>query len=353
MTTTIDIAQIVATATPDSSHTAVDLGRVDLAPVVRGDIPPVTPGLVYRDDGEGLLYPGALHDLHGEPSHGKSWLTLLAAREVLYAGHGAVVLDYEGTAATFVERLRRLGVDDELLADPAKVAYHNLAGASSPAVVAGLVDQAAAMHAGLVIIDAMLPALVRNGLDDNSNADLAGFYEHLVRPLTATGAAVVTVDHLTKDAATRGRGARGAGAKLQLVDVSYSVKLVTPFARDRAGMFKIVCAKDRFGTYAIAETVAEAHVEPRDGNIAIDLRAPADTGNGPFRPTHIMENVSRALEDHGELNTRALRSATRGNDKTKPLAVELLVNEGYIARRTEGRETLYTSIRPFRDGPPS
>jgi hypothetical protein len=335
----------------DAGASTPDLGRVDLGTVVRGDTPTVTAGLVYRDDGEGLLYPGALHDLHSEPSHGKTWFSLLAGRDVLYGGGGLVVLDYEGTAPTFVERLRLLGVDDELIADEQRVAYHNLTGRTSEQQVAALRDEVASLRAGLVVVDAMLPALVRNGLDDNSNADLATFYESFVRPLTTTGAAVLCVDHMTKDAATRGRGARGAGAKLQLVDVSYSVRLVKPFSRDRAGSFKIVCAKDRFGTFAIGETVADVQVARRDAGVMLELRTPErHDPDAPFRPTRIMEYLSRALEDHGELNTRALRVASRGDDKVKPLAIELLVNEGYIERHAKGQQVLYRSVRPYRDG---
>jgi hypothetical protein len=37
------------------------------------------------------------------------------------------------------------------------------------------------MHAGLVVVDAMLPALARNGLDDNSNAEPRQFLRG-VRP---------------------------------------------------------------------------------------------------------------------------------------------------------------------------
>ena len=205
-------------------------------PIVRGERPPVVPGIVYRDDGTGLFYPGALHDLHGEPGTGKTWVVLFAVAETLRVGSSGAYLDYEGTAATFVERLRALDVADDVVADPLRVAYHQLFGRTNPAQVAGLVDQLTAMDATFVGLDAMLPALIRNGYDDNSNADLAAFYETFAaRPLTSTGAALVCTDHMTKDTTTRARGARGAGAKLQLVDVSYSVKLTRAFSRDRAG----------------------------------------------------------------------------------------------------------------------
>ena len=227
-----------------------------------------------------------------------------------------------------------------------RVAYHNLVGKSSPVQVAALACELD--NVGVVAIDSMLPALIRNGLDDNSNSDLAAFYDVIARPLTAGGAPVVTVDHLTKDAANRTRGARGAGAKLQLVDVSYTVKLTKSFSKTREGDFKITCAKDRFGTFGIGETVADVTVTPYlDDSVTIHVGTPATVDpEKPFRPTRIMENISRALEESGPLNTNTLRTAARGDDKVKPLARTLLVNEGYIAEEHVGRESIYSSRSP-------
>jgi hypothetical protein len=307
---------------------------------------------VHRDDGAGILYPGALHDLHGEPGHGKSWFAFHAGAEALRTGGAFGVLDYEGTPHVFVDRMRALGVDDDVLCDRDRVAYHNLPGKTGRREVEALTVQFIAMEARLVVLDAMLPALVRNGHDDNSNSDLATFYETVTRPLTAGGAAVCCVDHVTRDPSTRTRGARGAGAKLQLVDVSYSVKLTRAFSRTQAGDFKVVCEKDRFGTWSIGETVAVVHVEPHAGGtfLEVDVRTPEQSDpDRPFRPTRIMENISRALEEAGPLATNALRTAAKGDDKVKPLARSLLVNEGYISEKREGQATVYASLKPYRD----
>jgi hypothetical protein len=328
------------------------LGRVDLGPILRGEEPAAKPTLAARDDGAGIFYPGALHDLHGEPGHGKSWLTLHAGAEALRANTSFAALDYEGNAHTFVARMRALGVPDDILDDPDRVAYHNLLGKTSAEQIDELVDEFTTMGVAFVALDSMLPALIRNGYDDNSNADQAAFYETVTRPLTMSGAAICCVDHMTKDATTRVRGARGGGAKLQLVDVSYSVKLSRPFSKDTPGEFRVICDKDRFGTYSIGQTIAEVTLDPHAGGTIVELavRAPR-TGNSeaPFRPTRIMERASRALEQDGELNALSLRGAVKGDDKTKPLAIDLLVNESYIAVRKDGQTKLYRSLRPYRE----
>ena len=153
----------------------VDVGRVDLARIVRGEDPPTEPGLVYRADGTGLIYPGGVHDLHGEPGHGKTWLVVYVMAEALRTGAGVLALDYEGAPHTFVERLRALGVDDATIADASRIGYHNIPGVTGDEHVKVLASEVDELGAAFVSFDAMLPALARSGLDDNSNSDVARF----------------------------------------------------------------------------------------------------------------------------------------------------------------------------------
>jgi 5S rRNA maturation endonuclease (ribonuclease M5) len=336
----------------------VDVGRVDLARIVRGEEPPTRPGLIYRDDGTGLVYPGAVHDLHGEPGHGKTWLVCYVIAEALRTGAGVLALDYEGAPHTFVERLRALGVADETIADADRVAYHNIPGVTHGDHVQVLASEVVELGAAFVSFDAMLPALARNGLDDNSNSDVASFYESTVRPLTRAGASVITLDHLTKDTTGRVRGARGAGAKLQLVDVSYAIKLVEPFSRHQEGAFKLVCAKDRFGTFGINENVALVRVIPSDGGAAVEIRieppsqSDAVAWNGP---THLMEEVSRYLE--GE-HLRSIDPPTqteildqvKGRRQWLLEALNELTNGRWTSKERDGRFIRYRLREPYREG---
>src|SRR5262249_24947852 len=154
--------------------------------------------------------------------------------EILQSGAGIVCLDFEGTARTFVERLRAFGVPDDVIVDPSRVCYANMPGRITPDHVATLKARMDSLAAAFVGVDAVLPALARSGLDDNSNSDVAHYFENSVRPLADAGVAVVTIVHIVKVAAGRGRGARGAGAKLQFVDLSYSLRPIKSFSRYEA-----------------------------------------------------------------------------------------------------------------------
>jgi AAA domain len=322
----------------DGQASRSSVALVDLGAVVRSDAPPLTPGIIYRDDGTGTLYPALVHELHAEPGAGKTWFALYACGEAVRTGGSVLFVDYESSPAVFVERLRALEVDDDIIANPERVGYVN------PDVGLGVGELAEFHRLGdkraLVVIDAAGPALARQGFDENSNHDVARWHETFVRPFTRGGAAVLVLDHLTKNPETRVRGSRGASAKLQLVDVSYSAKQVRGFSRSSGGVVAITCAKDRNGHFAIGEAVATVHLEPHPGGLTIDVRSPED-----HKPTVLMDRVSRFLEGTDSSSQRGVREHVTGKATGLRWALDELVAEGCVSLE-DGR---YRSVRPYRD----
>ena len=106
-----------------------------------------------------------------------------------------------------------LGVADDVIADPSRICYANMPGRITPDHIATLMRaHGCSQGAAFVGVDAMLPALARSGLDDNSNTDVAHYYENNIRPLADAGVAVVTIDHIVKDSAGPGPDSR-SGSK--------------------------------------------------------------------------------------------------------------------------------------------
>ena len=337
------------------SNCEVDIGEIDLTPFVRGDEPPVSLEVLFRDDGQGLLYRPGVTDIHGDPGTGKTLLVQYAIAEILKSGAGIVLLDFEGTARTFVERLRSFGVADDVIMDGSRVLYANMPGKITPEHVAALQDRMDSLAAAFVGVDAMLPALARSGLDDNSNSDVAHYFENNVRPLADAGVAVVTIDHIVKDSAGRGRGARGAGAKLQFVDLSYSLKPVKSFSRHEAGSFKLLCDKDRHGNFAAGSTVATVKVTPTDRLISMTLEAPQDVSAEGWKPTGLMEKVSRYLERHREANPvppskTEICDAVPGRKEWKIEAIDALAAGSWITPEKHGNSVRYWLNTPYREG---
>jgi hypothetical protein len=422
------------------------LRYVDLGPILAGEPPDLSPIVLHTTDGAALLYRG-INNLLGEPSLGKTLIAEHAAAEVLAAGGAVVMVDWEDTAGTFVERMRALGVPDDAL-QSSRVRYLNVDGALDDAdratlrtiveaalipdgtfdekfdiIVSDDVVRAAIEHhvtygclpnygddqtadhdrandearrtiesysalelanltigttaddldpdawietvplerrrQVLVIIDAYAPALAADGAAENDNTEVTGWTNATLRPLARAGACVLVLDHVQKDPNARTRGGRGAGAKLALVDgTALEVRLVKAFSRGQAGAVKLVIAKDRPGLVGpIGATAALVHIEPTgDDGLEIRVEPPEQTttDTGTFRPTHLMEKISIALErlevagerlptsreielDHVEGKGSAIRAGLR-----------VLIDEGYVERVPGERGRIgHRSLRPF------
>lgn len=267
---------------------------VDLTAALAGeDIPP--PDLLHRTDKVPLLYRGKTHWFQGESESCKTWAAGLAACEVLTGGGDVLWIDFEDDDRTIVNRLRGLGASpdairghltyvrpDEPLGDArARV---------SPAEM-DLRDLLAARTFDLAVVDGVTEAMLTEGLELKDNSDIAAFMRRLPRRLADTGAAVVAIDHVTKDRESQGRYALGGQHKLAgLTGAAYRFDVVRPFARpagaepsngvvtitvkkDRPGYVRARATSERVGTLTLAaypDGGISAAVEPPDKDPAPD-----------------------------------------------------------------------------------
>ena len=328
---------------------ATSWAPVDLSAVLAGGQPDERPTLLERSDGVALIYRKRLHSLVGEPESTKGWLALAAAAERVRAGGPVVYIDFEDSAANIAARLLALQLEPELIGK-----WFHYVRPDEP-VSEDALETLLALESALVILDGVTEALALEGLDLASNQDVAEFFKRCARPFARAGAAVVLVDHVVKDKESRGRYAIGAQHKLAGVDVAYSVELLEPFGRGRAGKARLVVKKDRPGHirgHADEHgTAAVAHLDSAaDGTVRVTL-TPADTSerNETFRPTNLMEKVSRALEQEPGLTRNAIRTAVGGSTRYVDLARELLVAEGHVEVRREGQAHLHFAVSPYRE----
>jgi hypothetical protein len=222
----------------------------------------------------GMLYRGRVHSLAGEPDSGKTTLGYSWALETVRAGHLAVIFDQECGTDAAAARLRDLGATD---AELDAVAYYPFPGrAWGPGNRAALAAEMTDVKPGLMLWDSVAEFMAAAGLDEDRAGDVTRFYSQVLRPCTASGAAVVILDHNAKQA-TGSRYARGSGAKLAGVDVAYRVEALTPFSRDRDGSLSLTVTKDRAGWLhrdwlvqvtrsPLAVTIAKAEPRPAGQN---------------------------------------------------------------------------------------
>lgn len=193
----------------------------------------------------GLLYPGHVHSIAGDPESGKTVLGAHLVLEQVRAGRRALWIDEEMGEDQVADLLVAFGAtDDELDA----VDHYAFAGLRpTPRDAEALNALMTLLQPALVVVDSSGASLAAADLDENSNRDASAFYLHLLLPMRKHGAAVVVLDHQLKAGAKGSRYAVGAGAKLRLVDVAWALTTLSAFDRKRSGRVRLECTKDRRG----------------------------------------------------------------------------------------------------------
>jgi hypothetical protein len=344
------------------------------------------PSILARADGACLFYRRKVHSVHGESESGKSWLVQCAAAEVLSAGEPVLYIDFEDDAGPVAERLIRLGVPEAIVDNPAMFSYIRPDASPDAATETAAFSALLSQHYSLAVVDGVTDAMGLFGLSGKDNDDVAAWQRKLPRALArATGAAVVCVDHVSKDPDTRGRFALGGQHKMAGLDgAAFVVEMAQPFAVGLAGMATVRVGKDRPGRIRSlggrwrkrdrTQLIANFRLDSSDTErtvwsldvpgIDTDEDDPADQGRSAavFRPTWCMEKVSRYWEVTDDLAQRsttktekALADEQRDSGRrigrdTWRVAVDRLVAEGYAEFEPGPRKShLHTIVRPYRE----
>jgi hypothetical protein len=194
-----------------------------------------------------------------------------------------------------------------------------------------------------------------HGLKPNENDDVAKWQQLLPKRLKKLGIASVEIDHLPKDP-TRKKTALGGGHKKAGTDVTYLMESVETFGRGKSGSSRLMLSKDRGGHVTAIEVGPNRQVglvrfdAGDDGSLKVTVEPPEDR-SGPFRPTFLMEQVSRVIEAHPRATKNTIRQLVNGKNDAKDLALTLLVDEGHVEIERDGQAHRHTSVKPFREVP--
>jgi hypothetical protein len=303
------------------------LNRYPLADLMARGVPP--PELLA----DGLLYRGAAHLLAGEPEAGKTTLAAWWMRELLSQGEAIVYLDEESGPELMAEKLDAVGIPIGQVAG--LLHYYPFPSRTwDQSDLAGLHAILADVRPALLVADSMSAFMAAADKDENWSKDARRFVQTvLLEPARAYNLASIVTDHLAKNDGG-GRYARGSGDKLAVVDVSYRLECVTPFARDRSGLVKLICKKDRRG-YIGRDRAWEFRV--LTGNGGIELDAPTVAAE----PLAITDGLSPA--------SRKVLEALEAADG--PLTVKQ-IGDQVVAKHGHGlkRPTIQLALRDLLEG---
>lgn len=346
--------------------------RVDLSQYVDGTYSRPVATLFPRSDGECLIYPGLIHSFHGESESCKSLILMGEAVRLMKAGQNVLWVSFDSDAAEDVSRAMRMGcTPEDILAHLDYRRPDSPPGPGAEGYRDMFVHPDGTNKQGqyaLAVIDGVTDAinLLAGGAAKGDPNDLyVQFARILPRRLAdKTGAAVVLIDHVAKDAESRGRFAIGAQAKMsQLTGAAYVVEPAEDAPQiDGKGTVILRVGKDRPGTVRRASGPRRAKDRTQEAaRVIVDDTGPwtvvtvePPAVQDPFatedRPVDIMAAISRFLEDKPEgMSGRSIETAVSGNAARIRLALELLINEGFVLKTEggRGRATLHSLSRPF------
>ena len=311
---------------------------VDLSPFLDGTYHQEVPTVSKTFGTKCLFYAGRLNEIHAEPATGKTNVLMAASVAELEEGGTVLYIDPEDTPEGFTRRIRMLGASPNDVRERVKY-LHN------PSQEEILAAQTWALQnkPTLVILDGLAESMAAVGADENKASDVLIFFRKNLRPFAEAGAAVVIADHVTKSAENRGQFARGSGAKAGRYDgVSYEIVAAKAYTPNQEGFVRLKVQKDRNGGVGARGVIAaELHFIPGTaGQTLTTFREPAETPEGPWKPTAIMGKIMKHLEAVGEESTSGLRGLG-GNTEHTGMAIRYLKEEGKIDIRKEGKKILH------------
>jgi hypothetical protein len=356
--TLTELAKPQLTVVPDidADHIEVQRERSSWFPKpldLTGESEEPAPEFLSRSDGHRLFYRGKINALLGESESGKTWVALMAVKQALQIQQKVIYLDFEDSGKGILMRLRALGLEDRHFEN---FTYANPDQNLGLDERLDLIEALNTIQAELVIVDGVNAAMTLLNLELTSNRDATFFSQQLLKPLANSGAAVITVDHVTKSKESRGNYAIGAQAKRADINgAAIMVEVVMPFGRGMSGELTLKVTKDRPGhVRAVSKEAKFAGTvqlkSSADGSVEMTILAPLGETNR-LRPTHLMESVSKVLEGANKtLSKNAVVGEVTGRKEWVLIACQILVDEKYIAIEHGARNALNLKLlRPYRE----
>lgn len=332
-------------------------GRIDLTSYTNGSYKAPDAELMPRADGICLLYPGLVHSLHGESESGKSWIMQAEMARVLKAGGSVLMVDFESDPASVVQRLRLLGVSDSDIMT--NFDYRRPEMRPESALERAAWEDMLKGSYKIAVIDGVTDALGLWGAKTVDNDEVASWIRTFPKAVAdRTGAAVVLIDHVSRNTDTRGRFAIGAQAKMAgLSGAAYVVDVEEPLGVGLRGVLTLRVAKDRPGQVRgncgparksdRTQEAARFVLDSVGSTLEATLEAP-DLMSQEFRPTNMMRAISDFVEKNPGASGKNIRDVVTGNSSMIADTIKLLVKEGYLkAEKGKRGSVIHTVVKPF------
>lgn len=315
------------------------------------NLPPPPLPLMVRDDGEPLLVAGVQTVVFGPGDMCKSWVAQAATHSVIDQSGRVLWWDWERTQRATEERLRQLGVSDVQRADQWRyVPAAKLGDRDMPGAVAWV---SGGDGPGVVVIDSVNAA--GGGL--NQDSEYIEWLDRMVKPFLRAGAAVILLDHPTKNRNpdARWEGPKNAGAKYQDATLVFEV-VGHPWGRQHAGHVNLIKREDNDDLLPHVrknQPAAAMTVSYPDGRFTWAITEPVQQQTPAARDPQDLEDellTALAAQPSGTVpSQRQLCQLVKGRNNDLKLAAENLIHAGLVAKSGNGRGWRYTVTEKARD----
>jgi AAA domain len=312
-----------------------------------------------RVDGQPLFYKYAYNILWGPPQARKSWVAILAIKQVVTQApwpQRCVYFDYEDNAHHFKDRLRLIGCGPAELVRPNSwggvpwVDYRSSPGDLRPDLVDRQFSMLESFHGvdspAIIVIDGVEAFCTAHDCASNSNQDWGMLVDEVLAPLCRTGAAVVLIDHVAKGRDANVKYPIGASQKLaRCRGAAYEVSSVSDTVSN------LVLRKDTNGRIGASSGSKVAELVLEDGGVyspKLALRARVGARTSDAGIPALMEKGSRALESEDGLALSSLRDMIGGRRKTATLAIDQLVVGGHVRLEHDGTAHRHYLVTTYR-----
>lgn len=303
--------------------------------------------ILKRSDGAGLIYEGRVHSIYGESESGKSWIAQIATAELLKSDKKVIYIDFESDALDIVNRLKNLGVSRaNLLQYFTYIRPDGPRDADDPYWHSILEPNSAT----LIVIDGVTESLTMWGGETKDNDAITRWMRIFPRTVaTASGAAVVLIDHITKNAETRGRFAIGGQAKLATIDgAAYLVEPLEALSPGRTGTLTMRVTKDRpgfirkvSGMWRKSDRTQETAIFTIDSTkaqmqyvIGVPLAEDEAEANKEFKK---LREIAEFVNNFPGSNRRIIQEGVQGSKETVGEGIADLIAGGWIENKGNDR----------------
>lgn len=325
---------------------------IDLTEALAGiDVP--APTFWLRSDGVPLIYASRTHWFQGPSESLKSMAAQMVAVEAVNEGRDVLYIDFEDDDRGVVARLLAMG------SSPADIKAHMVYVRPDEALKArdgrwtpgGLdyLETLALRPWSVAILDGVTEAMTTEGMEILDNADTARWMRLLPRRISDTGAAVIVIDHTTKNADSAGRFAIGAQHKLAgVTGATYKFETIRPLARadseEITGQVRITVTKDRPGW--VRGQCAEGQVgmfevtSYPDGGLSAAVLAPGSESSAVDMV--LVGEILRYLETYEGATVRKIEEAMDVQASRSRGAIRAAIGRGWVSVSKVGSSHQHT-----------